>query len=437
MLSTPSENKETSSYKSFSKNQLQDYQEVETWLKTIGKSSVNLYLNALKKFCEFSGKNPHELIIIRDKETRNSTPNNRTGLRDLVLDFRVYLEKEGYAPKTINSLDGAVRSFFTAVLGKVGMVNVKNYRDGIVTRRKDLVPTLEELKRMLDVSNFEEKFRIIFIAQTGMRVSDALALKIGDIQRELDLGKVPLAIAYVPKKDREMIGERITFLGCDGVEILKRYLEWRKRNGESMTEESPLFVGRTRRGLKPIIPHRFNETIKRAARKAGLNGDGKYGIMRVHCLRKFFITQLTNHGVEDKIVNFLTCHKISEVDRVYWFRRVEELRKIYAQRQQYLNPVNGNKPAFDLKKFDGIIAKIKYLESKIDNIVEREDMKKLIKEIVTQEIKMGVPQVKFKSIIVSTDQEIIALTEQGYDCQSIGENKWLMKRNLNIPFKGS
>jgi len=50
--------------------------------------------------------------------------------------------------------------------------------------------------------------------------------------------------------------------------------------------------------------------------------------MRVHCLRKFFITQLTNHGVEDKIVNFFVCHKIPDVDRVYWFRRVEELRKI-------------------------------------------------------------------------------------------------------------
>ena len=102
-----------------------------------------------------------------------------------------------------------------------------------------------------------------------------------------------------------------------------------------------------------------------------------------------------------------------------------------------MNPINESKPAFDLKKFDGIIAKIKYLESKIDNIVVGDDMKKLIKEIVDQEIKIGVSQVRFKSIVVSTEQEVIALSEQGYDCQSIGENKWLMKRNINIPFKGS
>ena len=185
-ITAPSENKESSSYKVFSKNQLQEFVEVQTWLKTIGKSSVNLYLNALKKFCEFSGRNPCELILLRDKETRNPDPNSRTGVRDLIFDFRCYLEKENYAPKTINSLDGAVRSFFTAVLGKSGMINVKNYRNRQVTIKKDLVPTLEELKKMLDVCNLERKFRIIFLSQTGMRVSDMFDLKVGDIERELE-----------------------------------------------------------------------------------------------------------------------------------------------------------------------------------------------------------------------------------------------------------
>lgn len=179
-----------SEYKSYGNKKidlqkLQEYPEVQTWLKTIGKSSVNLYLNALKKFCEFSGKNPHELILLRDKETRNPDPNSRTGIGDLIFDFRRYLEKEQYAPKTVNALDGAVRSFFTAVLGREGMVNVKNYRNRQMTIKKDLVPTLEELKKMLDVCNLEEKFRIIFLAQTGMRVSDVLDLKVGDIEKEL------------------------------------------------------------------------------------------------------------------------------------------------------------------------------------------------------------------------------------------------------------
>jgi len=288
MVSTPRENEENSGIKCFSKKHLEEYVEVQTWLKTIGRSSVGLYLNALNKFCDFSRRNPHDLIIMRDKEVRISDPNNRTGIRDMILDFRRYLELENYAPKTINALDGAVRSFFTAVLGKSGMLNVKNYRNREVATKKDLVPTLEEMKRMIDVCNLPEKIRILFVAQTGMRISDALKLKIGDIQRELDLGRVPLAVSYVPMKDRESIGERVTFLGSDGVEMLKRYLEWRLRKGEKLNSDSPLFVGRTRRGNKPLTQQKFNKMLKNVAVKAGLNGDGKYGVIRAHSLRKFW-----------------------------------------------------------------------------------------------------------------------------------------------------
>lgn len=53
---------------------------------------------------------------------------------------------------------------------------------------------------MLDVMCLEEKIRIIFIAQMGMRVSDAVKLKISYVKRELDLEKGPLAIRFVPKK---------------------------------------------------------------------------------------------------------------------------------------------------------------------------------------------------------------------------------------------
>lgn len=132
------------------------FPEVQTWLKTVSTGTCHAYLTALKKFCDFSGKDPHQLILQRDSEVRSNEPNSRTGIRDLVLDFRTYLEKEGFAPKIINSFDGAVRSFFTAILGKAGMVNVKNYRNREVSTKKELVPTLEEFKVLLDVSNLRK-----------------------------------------------------------------------------------------------------------------------------------------------------------------------------------------------------------------------------------------------------------------------------------------
>jgi len=435
MLSNPEEKVRNSKYKVFSQNQLEEYVEVQTWLKTITPHSARIYLRALQKFCTWCGKNPHELILQRDQELKNDDPNSRTGIRDLLFDFRHHLEHQGLAPKTISTNDGAIRSFFTSVLGKHGMINIRNYKDKTVTQKRDLIPTLEELKKMIEVMNLEEAFRIIFIAQTGMRVSDAISLKIGDVKRELELGNTPLAIRFIPKKDRELIGERIAFLASDGVEMLKQYLAWREKKGENLIDDSPLFTSRTKkRGkekIQAISDRNFNETIHEAAKRAGIGNDnGKYGRIRTHCLRKFFITQMTNHGMEDKIVNFLTCHKLSEVDCVYWNRRVDTLRRIYADRQQYVNPINGKKKYFDLKQLKGLIGKIKDLEERIDSLPTSEMVRKIVSEILEENGISKHPVVEYESKIVNTKEEVIRLSNIGFECQQLGNSEWLMRKKI-------
>ncbi|MCW1298554.1 MAG: hypothetical protein OH351_04680, partial [Candidatus Parvarchaeota archaeon] len=106
MKSDPTkENKNKEKYKIFSAEWLLQFKEVQTWLKTVSDKSQKQYLHALRYFCEFCRKTPKQLILERDKEIRNSDPNSRTGIRDLILDFRKYLEREGYAPKSINCWD--------------------------------------------------------------------------------------------------------------------------------------------------------------------------------------------------------------------------------------------------------------------------------------------------------------------------------------------
>jgi len=127
---------------------IEKYHEVKTWLRTVTPTTQEYYLSALKKFCNWCGKNPHQLIMERDEENDHPDPNKRTRTKNLILDFRKFLEKEGYSPSTINSMDGAIRGLYSSVLGKAGMINVKNYPDRYVTLKKDLVPTLQELKKI-------------------------------------------------------------------------------------------------------------------------------------------------------------------------------------------------------------------------------------------------------------------------------------------------
>ncbi|MHB1492804.1 MAG: hypothetical protein ACYCSG_00065 [Thermoplasmataceae archaeon] len=50
------------------KNGIESFQEIQTWLRTVSVKSRPMYVSALTRFCEFSGKKPDELIR---KGTRN------------------------------------------------------------------------------------------------------------------------------------------------------------------------------------------------------------------------------------------------------------------------------------------------------------------------------------------------------------------------------
>ena len=157
----------------------------------------------------------------------------------------------------------------------------------------------------------------------------------------------------------------------------------------------------------------MNQTVKTAAVKAGIgNGNGKYGRMRIHCLRKFFATQLTNHGIEDRIVDFFLCHKIPEVDRVYWIRRAEELRDIYRVREKYLNPLTGVQTRKDIEEMKRLKERVEKLEKLVGKLQKMQ----------------SIGRRKHDAKIVTSEEEIIELAKQGYECQVIGNCKWLMKK---------
>ena len=70
------------------------------------------------------------------------------GVKRFVISILLkHLEKQGYAPKTINSRDGAIRGFFSAVLGTSGMINIGNYANKEVKMRHEflIVILLEDI----------------------------------------------------------------------------------------------------------------------------------------------------------------------------------------------------------------------------------------------------------------------------------------------------
>ena len=155
---------------------------------------------------------------------------------------------------------------------------------------------------------------------------------------------------------------------------------------------------------------------------AGFNGNGKYGRFRAHSLKKFFTSQLKNHGIEDSIVEFFTCHKISEVQATYWRPRVDVLRKKYAERQECLNPY-GKGNECDPKEFNELKELVIELRNQLKEVKENSG-NRTVTEV--QEIKTG----SFDSKIVTSTEDIIKFSNLGYGVQKIDDGMWLMKKEV-------
>ena len=122
--------------------------------------------------------------------------------------------------------------------------------------------------------------------------------------------------------------------------------------------------------------------------------------------------------------------QLSEVDCVYWNRRVDTLRRIYAERQQYLNPINGRRKHYDLRQIKGIIAKIKDIEDRLDRLPTIEIVQKIVNDILEKHGACQSSPETYESKIVYSEKEIIQLSNLGYDCQFIGHEKWLMRKKV-------
>ena len=53
-----------------------------------------------------------------------------------------------------------------------------------------------------------------------------------------------------------------------------------------------------------------------------------------------------------------------------------------------------------------------------------EDCQRILKNVLLKDER------QYESRIVDSEEEVIRLTNRGYDCQLMGVNKWLMKRKI-------
>ncbi len=247
----------------------------------------DVYLRRLGSFCMEMGKNPQELLKLKDKT-----------LADLIDDYVIRREEKGNAGSYIKSTVKAVKSWLLFNGIKLPrQIKVKD-ADKTPSLSEERIPTPEELKRIFNAGDSRERTACAFVAFTGVRIGvlgdykgmDGLKVKdIPDLKvdgEEITFLRVPAKVNV--REELSKSGKKyFSFLGQEGCMYLENYLIERIRSGETITPESAIITAAKLgfRGKQHITAVNVGDLMRNAIRNAGF-------AWRPYVLRAYFDSRL-------------------------------------------------------------------------------------------------------------------------------------------------
>jgi integrase/recombinase XerD len=294
----------------------------EEFLGALKPSTRRTYRAGLTAFQSFYGQRG----TIRDFLDQVAEDEKRTLLektriaRNTLNEFAEWLQKREYKPKTVTAYIAALQSearYFDLTIS-TRYVNLQ--ASNPVSRKYPW--TLEDVSKFVGMMRKPEyRSLAVTMFQSGLSVSDVLALTYGDIQHEYELGIAPLCLDLTRIKTDTPY---MTFIGSWGTALLREHLADAKPG-----PGDPLYTKSLR-------------TIDEYFERLGKNFIGLYqgnNPCRPHSLRAAFRTLLADHRVESLYIEFWMGHQVPEQQRVYVSKSREGWRETYReQAEPWLTP---------------------------------------------------------------------------------------------------
>jgi integrase len=269
--------------------------EVAEFLSVLKLGTCNVYSRGLEVFQQFYlSQGSIRDFLDRVEQDRLLSRSERRRVDRLTLNsFVVWLQDRGYAPKTIRIYVGAVQSLAKYFDIPISLRYVQLPPAQPVNKKHPW--TIEEVGEFIATMN-KPLYRSIAasIVQSGLSVSDLLALTYGDIKEEFEKGVTPLCLSLTRKKTGITF---ITFLGDWSVKLLREYLADRRLGNETLVYE--------------ISSRAVHAYFRKIALKFADNFKGR-NPYSPHSLRAAFRTFLSDHKVDPLYIEFWMGHKAPE-----------------------------------------------------------------------------------------------------------------------------
>jgi site-specific recombinase XerD len=297
------------------------YCEVE---RNLSQGTIKMYHLYLNQFNDFA------------TEKLNKEPTQKDITKELISDYRVYLNRKPSSTDKSQTLSKATQNcFLIALRSFLKYLSVQKDIKVIDANKITLSKTDERLPKFLSEEEIERMFALVNITKksglrdrailellysTGLRVSELTDLNIRDISDEV-----------LSSREFGVIGKgrkaRTVFLTDASVYWLKRYLAFRKDNYK------PLFIRYSGKFMDEndkdgeslrINPRSVQRMVKKYSVKAGIATN-----VTPHVLRHSFATHILKKGGDIRSVQELLGHSNISTTQIYTHVTNKDLKETH------------------------------------------------------------------------------------------------------------
>ena len=245
--------------------------------RNYAQSTVEAYVSALREFAKYFKRPPDQL-----------GPEH-------IRQFQLYLLRERkLATNTVKQRMAAVQFFFASTLKRPYLRNDFPYPKS--PQRLPAVLSQEEVTRLIDsASNLSHRAILMILYSTGIRRSELVRLKVGDIDSERMVIHIQQGKG---SKDRDVP------LSPKLLETLREYWRWAK-------PKTYLFPGQ-RGADMPLTTKAVWHACQGAVRRAGISKK-----ISPHSLRHSYATHLLESGADLRTIQLLLGHADIKHTTVY------------------------------------------------------------------------------------------------------------------------
>lgn len=271
----------------------------------LSQNTVVSYRSDLKNYLDFLSH--HQKVLCGEDDREN------------VRVYFYHLQMTGSSPATISRRMAAIRAFYgylvaAGLLKKNPLADMESPRPA---RRLPQVLSVKEVERLLsqprgfDPVSLRDRAIIELLYATGLRVSEAVSLNLGDINLENGF------LRCLGKGSKE----RLVPVGEIALKALEEYLKKGRSRLIGKKSNSALFLNQhgkrlTRQGLWKIL--------KKYAGLAGIKAK-----LTPHTLRHSFATHLLECGADLRSVQEMLGHADISTTQIYTHLTAKRLKEVY------------------------------------------------------------------------------------------------------------